>query len=177
MMRLVIGLGLALLGGGAAAQEAWSFRCPEDGTVVRFVGLTLRYQGPGEAPVLCRIGGQTTPWVLGAAGNQDPVGRAMQATLSGFFPARPGARAGLPPRDPSGAGGAELSFPGYEAMEVAGQSYQAARIDFTYRRSAERTQRQRLWIDAATGALLRVVVEDTERPQAIDAQAISITRP
>lgn len=178
MMRALVPFGLALLAAPAAAQEPWSFRCPDAGTVARFEPApTLRYQGTGDAAVLCRMGGQRTPWVLGIAGNEDPLGRAMQETLTGFFPARPGARASLPPRAPSGIGATELTLVGFEAVEAAGRSYQAARIEFSYRRSTERTQRFTAWLDQATGTLLRMIYEDTEGARRFDARAVAIEPP
>lgn len=178
MMRALVPFGLALLGASAAAQEPWSFRCPEAGTVARFQpGPTLRYEGTGDAAVLCRMGGQRTPWVLGVAGNEDTLGRAMQETLTGFFPARPGARAGLPARHPSGIGASELTLTGFEPVEVAGRSYQAARIEFSYRRAVDRTQRFTAWLDQESGTLLRMIYEDTEGARRIDAHAVAIDPP
>jgi|GEM_PF-6348281 len=178
MMRMTLLLGLALLAGAARAEEAWEFRCPVAGAVVRFEGgRAIAYEGPGEAPLLCRVAGRRTPWVLGAGGNEDPLGRALFETLRGFFPARPGARAGLPPRDASGVGASELVFAGFESVDVAGRPHEAARVDFAYRRSAERRQRLVLWLDRASGALLRMIYEDSGGTAPVDARAVALELP
>ncbi|WP_338665298.1 hypothetical protein VQH23_09005 [Pararoseomonas sp. SCSIO 73927] len=165
----------------AEAEAAWSFACPAPGTAATYAPpVTMRHEGTAGGPLLCRVAGQRTPWVLGLAGDEDPSGRALLETLErGFFPARPGAVARRPPR-PGGTGNAgatELTFAGYEALEVPAGRFEAARIDFRYQRSADRVQTMRAWIDRATGVLVRMELEEGPNGRRIEAVATTLTRP
>lgn len=160
-----------------SAQPTWDFRCPPAGTTASFrMGNTLGYEGSADTPILCRIAGQTTPWVLGFAGNQDPLGRALETTLQqGFFPAQVGASASLPPRPGSASGATEARFVGFEPIEVPAGTFEAAVLTFTYVRSAETTHAVRVWLDRATGVLLRYT--ETRGARSLDVTASAITRP